>query len=80
MNNWRSCGYLSLTKDGKKVTVMVKHVRYVANLNELKAVLEGKLGYTEIFEPLASPESDEEWLQLQKSRKAEILAVNKEIR
>jgi hypothetical protein len=28
---WKECGYLSLTKDGKKVTVMVKHVRYVAN-------------------------------------------------
>ncbi|MGD0203229.1 MAG: hypothetical protein ABSC20_04905 [Candidatus Bathyarchaeia archaeon] len=27
---WKDCGYLSLTKDGKKVSVVVKHVRYVA--------------------------------------------------
>ena len=50
--NWKDCGYLSLTKDGKKVTVMVKHVRYIANLEELKAVLEGKLNFTDVFEPL----------------------------
>ena len=50
--NWKSSGYLSLTKDGKKVTVMVKHVRYIANKEDLKAVLEGKLNFTDIFEPL----------------------------
>jgi len=49
--NWKSTGYLSLTKDGKKVTVMVKHVRYIANLKELQDVLEGKLNFTEVFEP-----------------------------
>jgi len=32
---WKDCGYLSLTKDGKKVTVMVKHVRYLANLEDI---------------------------------------------
>ena len=49
--NWKSSGYLSLTKDGKKVTVMVKHVRYITSQEELKAVLEGKLNFTDIFEP-----------------------------
>jgi hypothetical protein len=51
--NWKSCGYLSLTKDQKKVTVMVKHVRYVANLDDVKAVLNGECGFTEIYEPEA---------------------------
>jgi hypothetical protein len=49
--NWKSCGYLSLTKDGKKVTVMVKHVRYLAKLDDVKAVLDGKLNFTDILEP-----------------------------
>ena len=48
---WKDCGYLSLTKDGKKVSVVVKRIRYIANLEELKAVLEGKLNYTDILEP-----------------------------
>ena len=48
---WKECGYLSLTKVGKKVSVVVKHVRYVANLEEAKAVLEGKLNFTGILEP-----------------------------
>ena len=40
--NWKDCGYLSLTKDGKKITVMLKHERYLANKEELKAVLDGE--------------------------------------
>ena len=48
---WKSCGYLSLTKDGKKLRVVVKKILYVAKLEDVKAVLDGKLSYTEIFEP-----------------------------
>jgi len=48
---WKSCGYISLTKDGKKLRVVVKKAKYIANLNHVKDVLEGKLSYTEIFEP-----------------------------
>ena len=47
----KDCGYLSLTKDGKKVSVVVKRVRYIASLEEVKAVLEGKLNFTDILEP-----------------------------
>ena len=50
--NWKDCGYLSLTKDNKKITVMVKHVRYLANKEELKAVLDGKQKFTLILEPI----------------------------
>lgn len=32
---------------------MVKHVRYVANLDDVKAVLNGECGFTEIYEPEA---------------------------
>jgi len=36
---------------GKNVAVVLKRRRYVASLDELKAVLEGKLDYTQIYEP-----------------------------
>ena len=49
---WKSCGYLSLTKNGKRVAVVVKRMRYVASLDDVKAILEGKLGYTQIYEPM----------------------------
>lgn len=55
---WKDCGYISLTKDGKKVTVMVKHVRYMANLEEVKAVVNGKLNYTLILEPQVDAKSE----------------------
>lgn len=48
---WKDCGYLSLTKDGKKVAVVIKHVRYMAKLEELRKVLDGKQSYTYILEP-----------------------------
>jgi len=48
---WKDCGYLSLTKDGKKVSVVLKKARYIANLEELRKVLDGKKTYTFILEP-----------------------------
>ena len=48
---WKDCGYISLTKDEKKVTVMVKKVGYLANLDELKAVVNGEKDCTLILEP-----------------------------
>jgi hypothetical protein len=48
---WKDCGYLSLSKNGESVSVVVKHVRYFAKLEELKDVLEGKKAYTLVFEP-----------------------------
>lgn len=51
---WKDCGYVSLTKDGKKVSVVVKKVRYVAKLEDVKAVLDGKLNYALVYEPPSS--------------------------
>jgi hypothetical protein len=48
---WKDCGYLSLTKNGKKVAVVVKHARYVVSLEEAREVLSGKQAYTLIYEP-----------------------------
>jgi hypothetical protein len=48
---WKDCGYLSLTKNGKKVSTVVKRVRYIAVLEEVKSVLDGKKNYTLILEP-----------------------------
>jgi hypothetical protein len=48
---WKSCGYISLTKDGKKLKVVIKKQVYIAKLDDVKAVLDGKLDYIEILEP-----------------------------
>ena len=48
---WKSCGYISLTKDGKKLRVVVRKMKYIANLDDVKAVLDGERSYTEILEP-----------------------------
>ena len=53
---WKNCGYLSLSKNGKNVTVVVKHVRYFAKLEELREVLEGKKAYALVCKP---PEKEE---------------------
>lgn len=47
---WEGCGYISISKSGKVLSVVVKHQRYVANLEELNQVLEGIREYTLIFE------------------------------
>lgn len=46
----KDCGYFTLTKDGKKVSVVIHHVRYLLNLDEAKAVLEGRRNYTLVLE------------------------------
>jgi hypothetical protein len=48
---WKDCGYLSFTKKGDKVLIVVKRARYVADLKEVTDVLDGKRSYTLIFEP-----------------------------
>jgi len=50
---WKDCGYWSLTEDGKKVSVVLKRQRYVVNLEEAKAVLEGKH-----FGPIEVPQEE----------------------
>jgi len=41
---WKDCGYLSLTKDGKRVLVVLKRSRYVVSLEEARDVLAGESG------------------------------------
>jgi hypothetical protein len=48
---WKDCGYISLTKSGRGVTVMVKHTLYYVKLEELKSVLDGKVKCTLVYEP-----------------------------
>jgi hypothetical protein len=54
MINWKDCGYISLTKDRKNVTVKVKGVGYFVKLVELKEVLEGKKRFVLVYEPIKS--------------------------
>jgi len=48
---WKDCGYVSLTKNGKNLSVVIKHVRYFVKIDEVKEVLEGKKAYTLVYEP-----------------------------
>ena len=57
---WKNCGYLTVSKNGKKFSIVVKNKRYVAHLEEVKAVLDGKQAYTLVYEPpLTKTEEDE---------------------
>ena len=73
---WKSCGYMAKSKNLKVLVVMVKHVRYIVNLDGFLNVVSGKLEYTPIYEYIGN----EEWQQLQKSREAELMAINKELK
>jgi hypothetical protein len=46
----KDCGYFTLTKNGKKVSVVIHHVRYLLNLEDAKVVLDGKRNYALVLE------------------------------
>jgi hypothetical protein len=48
---WKDCGYLCISKSGKKIVIVINHVRYVATLEAFKKVLEGRQHYTLVYEP-----------------------------
>ncbi len=48
---WKDCGYLSFTKKGDKILIVLKHGHYVADLKEVVEVIDKKRNYTLIFEP-----------------------------
>ena len=47
---WEHCGYLTISKSGEVLSVVVKKKRYVVNLEETEEVLEGRRNYTLIYE------------------------------
>lgn len=47
---WKDCGYISLSKSGKVLSIVVKHKRYIANLDEAAQVFLGAREYTLIWE------------------------------
>jgi hypothetical protein len=49
-NQWKDCGYLTISKKGNVLSVVVKNQRYVVNLEEAAEVLDGKRRYTLVFE------------------------------
>jgi len=55
---WKDCGYLSLTKKGGSLKVVVKHQTYFVKLDEAKAVLNGEKNYTLVYEPIEEAEKD----------------------
>ena len=48
--SWKDCGYITISKSGKVLSVVVKNQRYVVNLVEAEEVLEGRRNYTLIYE------------------------------
>jgi hypothetical protein len=54
---WKDCGYLTLTKNKQKVSVVIKHVRYFLEVEKVKQVLNGELPYTLVYEPPAKGEA-----------------------
>jgi len=57
MAKWKDCGYLTYTKKGDRILIVLKHERYVCDLAEVEQVLAKERDYTEIFEP---PKVEEE--------------------
>jgi hypothetical protein len=53
---WKSCGYISKTKNPKVLLVMVKHKRFIVNIFGLQSVNTGKLEYTLIYEHIEGEE------------------------
>jgi hypothetical protein len=53
--NWKDCGYLTISKKGNVLSVVIKHQRYVVNLNEATEVIEGQREYTLIYEFVGVP-------------------------
>jgi len=49
-NEWKSCGYLSKTKNPKVLLIIVKNQRYIVNVDGLQAVNDGKIEYSLIYE------------------------------
>jgi hypothetical protein len=47
---WKSCGYMAKSKNPKVLVAMVKHQRFIVNVDGFKAVLNGKIEYTPIYE------------------------------
>lgn len=45
----KDCGYLSLSKSGKVVSIVVKRKRYIANLKEVRQVVYGAREFTPIL-------------------------------
>ena len=50
MSKWKDCGYLTISKSGKVLSVVVKHQRFISNLDEVGDVLDGKRLYCLIYE------------------------------
>jgi hypothetical protein len=47
---WKSCGYMAKSKNLKVFVVMVKHQRFIVNVDGLQDVSAGKVEYTPIYE------------------------------
>jgi|GEM_PF-2856369 hypothetical protein len=50
IKQWKSCGYVAVSKKGTVFSIVIKNERYVVNLEDLMDVLDGKLNYALIRE------------------------------
>lgn len=47
---WNDCGYVTVSKKGNVLSIVIKHQRYVANLEEATEVIDGQRDYALIYE------------------------------
>jgi len=47
---WEDCGYITISKSGKALSVVVKHKRFISNIDEVRGVLDGERNYCLVFE------------------------------
>jgi len=48
--SWNDCGYVTLSKNGNVLSIVIKHQRYVVNLKEAAEVVDGQRNYALVFE------------------------------
>lgn len=48
--HWKDCGYVSISKSGQVLSIVVKNKRYIANLDEICLVLDGTKQFAQILE------------------------------
>jgi hypothetical protein len=48
--SWADCGYLTLSKKGNVLSIVIKNQRFISKIDEVRGVLDGKRNYCLIFE------------------------------
>jgi len=72
---WKDCGYISLSKSGKALSIVVKHERYIANLDEAAQVFLRARKYALILEYVGSANEGKEMIPFKNLPKHRIAKI-----